>query len=147
MSPAGHPGWAGASSEGAEAPVGEQGGCTDSWLGYTVGLSSSLLSLQPPKGVDRAPSTCGAGARRGQAGVASLCCLWSSWPGCSGHPPTWPTSHSAPVPVSLPTQLHSLSVTAPPPPHLRLPLSWQTRTSCCVGTRRAVCGFMMLSTY
>lgn len=89
----------------------------------TAGLGSHLLSLQPPKGADRAPSTCGAGARHGQAGAASLCCLWSSWPGCSGHPPIWLTFHSAPVLVSLPTPLVGISpLPIPTRPHLRSPL-------------------------
>lgn len=85
----GHPGL-GPSSKGAEAPVGEHGSCGDSRPG-------PLSPLQLPKGVDRASSICGAGARHGQGGAASLCCLWLSWPGCSGQLPIWHTSHSAPV--------------------------------------------------
>lgn len=70
---------------------------------------------QPPKGVAWAPSACGAGARRGRAGAASPQWPSWSWPGCSGRPPSSPTSHSAPVLVSrLPATANPAPLGAPP---------------------------------
>ena len=72
------------------------------WRGPPRNRHSSSFSHQPPRGAAWAPSACGAGVRRGRAGAASPRWRWWSWLGCSGRPPSWPTSPLARVLVSGP---------------------------------------------